>query len=663
MRGPATCSVRGFVLSLRSCPRSRSDRASLFVRLTRHALPPLFLGLLLLACSATAALAQPADPFDADKKAEPKKLTGSVQRVTLFRGQAMVTRAIEVVGQAGPVEVVVTGLPDRVLPDSLFAEAGAGIEVRAVRYRREIVGKEPRDEVRKLDEQIESTNQAIAFAQSKTEVLGKRTKFLDTMEGFAADAAKADLAKGVLDADALQKLSKFSFTQRDEIAKELLDLNTKTAELRKELSTLQRQRSELTGRSSQQLVHEAILFLHKHNEGKEPVELSYLVGGCGWSPSYNIRANEDGDKATIEYSAVIQQMTGEHWNGVKLTLSTATPSLSAQGPGLAIFEVALTRPRPGQAPPQVVQSEQRSSQQGGVALQQLKAITQRQMAANSDYGSNWMQRDNLNSMWAINRAANDWQEQELTRSVDILRSFQRQQTQGEGPSFDYELPTRVSLASRNDQQMVRILQNELDSKIVHVAIPVLSPYVYRQAEMTNTSGIDLMRGPINVYLGNRFVGRAELDSVARGQGFVVGFGADSQLRTKRELIDRNDEQQGGNRKLALSYRLTIENYQDRDVDVRLYDRRPYVSRSTDIKVEVTSKTTMSQDELYVRDEAPKGILRWDLKAPAKTSGAKATAVNYTYTLEFDRSLSVTTPRADERQQADFEQMQMRRLKK
>ena len=65
--------------------------------------------------------------------AGPQEVPGTVTEVTLYRGQAMVTRTIPLEGPAGGVEIVVGDLPEQVVADSLFAEGGEGIEVRAVR--------------------------------------------------------------------------------------------------------------------------------------------------------------------------------------------------------------------------------------------------------------------------------------------------------------------------------------------------------------------------------------------------------------------------------------------------------------------------------------------------------------------------------------------------
>ena len=55
------------------------------------------------------------------------------------------------------------------------------------------------------------------------------------------------------------------------------------------------------------------------------MKVRYLVEAASWSPSYNIRADAARKSATVEYQASIEQMSGEDWNDVTMTLSTATP--------------------------------------------------------------------------------------------------------------------------------------------------------------------------------------------------------------------------------------------------------------------------------------------------------------------------------------------------
>ena len=80
---------------------------------------------------------------------------GRVEAVTVYRGQALVTRVIEVDLGGGTTELVVTELPERIVAGSLYATAEGDTTVRAVSFRSRAVEQEPRPEVRELQDQIE----------------------------------------------------------------------------------------------------------------------------------------------------------------------------------------------------------------------------------------------------------------------------------------------------------------------------------------------------------------------------------------------------------------------------------------------------------------------------------------------------------------------------
>ncbi|MCH7727820.1 MAG: mucoidy inhibitor MuiA family protein, partial [Planctomycetes bacterium] len=545
---------------------------------------------------------------------EAKNVASRVESVTLYRGQALVTRRVDFEVAKESVEVVVPDLPEDVVNDSLFAEGNEAVEIRAVRFRSRAVGEAPREEVRKLDEQIEVLTDQVALNQQTQQLLAKRTAYLDKLEGFVAPTAKLEASKGVLNADSLMQLTEFTFKQRADIAVESVDAMKESRELQKQLSLLQRQRAALTT-GTNRTVRDAVLYLESKAAGKQSVNLSYLVNGCGWSPSYTYRADEQRMEVRVEYNALIQQMSGEDWKDVDLTLSTASPALSSAGPGLAPFNVALTSQPSGEGAAKVIDS--------------LSMLRGQQRLALQSYQNALGRLDNLKVNWDINALANAFQCQELIAGKDALGAFLATPSQGQEPSLSYRLGSKVNLASRSDQQMVRILQTGLESQFYYVATPVLTSYVYREAELTNTSQEDLLGGPITVYLDGRFVGRSEIGTVARGQKFVVGFGADPQVRARRELADKTEKVQGGNRELAFEYRLVTENYKDEAVNVRVFDRLPHSNQSDDIRVTLGDLSTeLSKDVLYARVERPKGILRWDAEVPGGASAEKAHLIEY-----------------------------------
>ena len=588
--------------------------------------------------------------------ADQTKVKSKVASVTLYRNQALVTRTLMLDGAAGVRELVVEDLPENIQPASLFAEGGEKVEVRAVRFRTRASGESPRKEVREIEEKLRTNKQNIQLVQKKTQLLKKRTAYLDKMETFSAKTATADLDRGVLDAEALEKLTTFSFEQRTKIVEQEVALENESYLLTQEQQLLSRQLNEITNGAAK-TIRGAVLYVEKADAGEYELKLNYLVNNCGWSPTYTVRAGGGADSAGVEYNGLIQQMSGEDWSAVELTLSTASPALSAAGPGLAPFRVSLAS---AVSPSKATKSDQ---MRGGQVMIQgkakdIKALIseqKQQMFLNMNAIS---LKDNFDTSWGLNEKINQFACAQL---VSDGISFSKNQIVGSAqPSFHYKLKSPVSLPSRNNRQIVRILQTELPSKFYHVATPVLTSYVYREAELANDSQTDLLAGPITVYLDDRFVGRGEIPTVARGQEFVVGFGADSQLRTRRELVSKTNGINGGNRETKVRYRLLVENYKETETEIRLVDRMPITSDTDNLRVTLLpTETELSDDESYSRIERTKGILRWDTKVAARATGASAHEIEYGFTMEHSRNYMVSLPQnlARQQQEEEFEQLQ------
>ncbi len=610
-------------------------------------------------------------------------LEGRVTHVTLYRGQALVTREINVEGDAGSHEIVVGNLPEQITPASLFAEGNEQVEVRAVRFRSRAVGEQPREEIRRLDEELAELEQQRDLVQKQPQLLAQQTRYLDQLEKFVAVTANIELSRGVLDAEALERISKFSFEHRERIARKEVELKQQMQELNKQIGLVQRKRAELT-QGAARTEREAVLFLQKHAAGNHAdggatVRLNYLVRSCGWSPIYAMRASADRKQVRVEYNALIHQLSGEDWADVVLTLSTASPTLSAARPGLAPFHVQLSAAVAANAPPgssggggyggvssplNADIDTDRSGKSKGAVQKEMKGLKSRRSKYAQQVGQIANFRENTALSWSMNDVASGLQRLELMADPDAMRILRDgSNDEGDGPSLSYQLTGTVSLASRSDQQMVRIMRTDLDSQFYHVATPLLTSYVFREAELRNDSDKDLLAGPMTVYLDDRFVGQGEISTVARGQTFVVGFGADPQLRARRELVEKEENVQGGNREIHFTYRLVIENFTEHPANVQLLDRVPHSERTEDIRVTLGEiSDPLSEDKLYVRRERPMGLLRWEVDIPASAAGADARLIEYQVKVEYDRQFQITLP-SNKQLQEDFERLQRSRQKR
>ncbi len=562
----------------------------------------------------------------------PAPVSGTVTNVTAYRGQAMVTRSVPVGKGKGLMDVVVSGLPEQVFGGSLFADGGQGVEVRAVRYRTRVVGRDVSKEAASLQQALEDIAMRKRENAALTQLATQQLAYLDKLDNFMAPTATVEMSKGVLNAETIEKLTKFSFEKRAEVTKARLALTESLVKLTREEQDTQRKLQMLGGGDSR-IEREAVVFVDKRVENETTLSLSYLVGAVNWRPNYNMRAESGKSNVKVEYSALVNQMSGEDWSGVELTLSTASPALIARGATLMPLYISLVeRGSNPQAPQDAQAYKQRRSD-----LKKEQQENARSGAANKPSSSPADDRaQNEEVEKSLNRIADEMQAMELAASGDVWK----QRDEAEGVSVEYKLPGATGLASRNDTQLVKIADLNLKAEFAFIGTPVLSDYVYLEAEAKNESETVLLEGAYTAYLDGRFVGRSVIPLVGRGESFGVGFGIDSQLRVSRELVEKKDEIKGGNRVVSFKYRLSVSNYKSGDVAIRLLERMPAAPRA-DIRINlVETNTELSKDRLYLRDQRNKGLLRWDITVAKGSTGADTKEVTYTYNMEYDKQMEV-----------------------
>ncbi|MHC4442093.1 MAG: mucoidy inhibitor MuiA family protein [Planctomycetota bacterium] len=595
--------------------------------------------------------------FSAVGAAEAVEVAGKVDAVTVYRGQAVVTRLIELAGPAGLREVVVSDLPEHVVPGSIHAESADGVEVRSVRYRVRPVRQDVREEVRKLDEQIRQVQDELQANERHRQLIAEQKAYLAKLEQFVAATANVELTKGVLNAETLKDLSSFQYEQRTQLTEEELKLQLQQRDLTEKQELLQRKRNEITG-SSSRTAREAVVFVNLRGADGGQLRLRYLVERATWSPSYNIRSGGDGQQVLVEYNASIQQMSGEDWTDVSMTLSTATPTLVAKAPVLTPMKIALAPISTEQAGTGVMSMSRYEEERIKLMEQKKQADQKRRSRPKSaskkprkgagqqvdlffadaiSGGSLTVQAD-----IELNQLANEIQSLDFMNLESIKRNQSPSRPKvNEGITVTYSLASRTSLPSRSDRQLIQIASLPMKGQFYKVASPVLTNYVYEEASVSNASNMVLLAGPVSTYLADQFVGHGAIPTVAVGEKFTVGFGIDSSLRATRELVEKDEDVQGGNRIVKFTYRLALENFGSDAAVVRLLDRLPQ-AKETDIKLTLVSPgRELSEDPDYRHNGHKKGILRWEIEVPTDAVGPEAASIEYQFRLEYDKQMAVT----------------------
>ncbi len=566
-----------------------------------------------------------------------KETTSRIVSVTVYRTNALITREVDVPEGIGTFELEIKGLPHAVQHESLYSEALNGTRILATRSRTRVVAEDTREEVRTLQNKLKELQAISDRMQSEITTLEQNMQTLTKLEAFTAATLQQITDKGLMNSEATIKLAEFIMNTRKQRAADVVTLKQQKATNQEQIDFTQRQLKTVSTRGGR-TENDAIIVVDKVGQAATKVRLNYLVTNATWNPQYKLRAQKMTEPVQLEYLAAVAQDTGEDWNNVQLILSTAQPMLNAAPPSLKKLEVTVAPVITTRVP-----APQTAGQAGPVNYKQLEMQSQQLRGkAQMEYNANraWDATKSINDaaaleQWCDIAMLRDQEPQRLEEQDDQSTSFK------EGPTVTYTLASRLSIPSRQDEQVLQITRIDLAPDFYYKAVPVLTSHVYRQANLVNKSDYVLLPGEATMYFGTDFVGRTALPLVAIGEQFTAGFGVDPQLQVQRRLIDKSKTMQGGNQVQRFDYRILVNSYKAQAIKLQVWDRLPY-SENQNVAVTLVNQTPdLSKDPLYLREERTKNLLRWDVTVDPNTNGEKALAINYQFKVELDRQMQLS----------------------
>jgi hypothetical protein len=578
--------------------------------------------------------------------AEPMTTTGTISSVIVYRGQAMITRTLDLDLPQGNSEVIVSGLPEKLLPDSLFTQSPPNIAVISVRYREKDIKIDAGPEIQQIDAKIDEILKNVRHAEQTIQLARENINSLGRLENYNITASAADLNRGLLQADPMKTLAEYVLTKRAEYSKTITEQEDAINDLHKEEGSLRQKRQELlAGKSRRE--REAVLSINKTDAAKGAIELRYMISDASWTPQYNLRANSTAQNVIIEQNAIIHQASGEDWTNVAMTLSTAQPTLVAASPMLDPMMITIAPPPVAVSKP-VAYKKDMSQQQNQPAVAGREAESLSYVDRTDDYRQLLSKRSEeakkgKAGQFALNSIAVSNQLMEVMADADKVKEFKREAARvarTEGVSVSYIIPGRLTLPSRSDQQLVTITTATTKIAFTHIATPLLTDYVYVQGELTNDSGKIFLPGQTAMYRDNEFVGNGSMELVTAGEKFTMGFGVDSQVQVRRELEDKKSDIGWRTRSDRSLYRIAISNYRSTPVTLQLFDRIPF-TENPDVRIELAEPSiALSKDADYLRIARKKCILRWDLKLAPNTIDGKATVITYSVLMEYPSGMQI-----------------------
>ena len=494
--------------------------------------------LLLLLCSSVSALAE----------THALSAASRIGAVTVYADRAQVTRNCSLALKAGTNLVSFDALPLLMAEDSLRAEgSGAGrARIAGITVKTVFLERLQEKQIQELEQEVLALNRKLESIEARRKALAAQRAFIDSIRVGWSERISKDLGLGKPSSAELGEAAKFVGDGIDKIEEGLYDAQAAKKPLQDRIAALQKELEQARGNRHKE-VRSVEVAIEADRDMEFALTLSYLVAEAHWEPNYDVRLGADGTSAELTYRAQVWQKSGEDWPRVKLSLSSARPEAGGAPPELTPWQVSLYEPP-------------RPMPMGGRAFKSALAPAPAPVTMEAQ---------------VLAGASSD----QMERALPMTARVDEGQT-----SVLFNVPQPVDVPADGTRATSVIALDKVPVAAEFVSVPKLSPRVYLKSEVTNRTVYPLLAGQVNIFNDTVFTGKSYLKTVAAGEKFDLFFGADDQLKVKREVAEVRKKAGllGSNR---LSYRCSVElaNFKRRAVTVSLLDQLP-LAGNAEIKV-------------------------------------------------------------------------------
>jgi len=429
-----------------------------------------------------------------------------------------------------------------------------GVEIKPV-----FLEQAAQQKVKELEEKYAKLDGDITALNDHLAVLDQKKEFLKAIGAKTTESISDKLAIQRPSVAEWGQMLKFMGQSLDSINQEYRQTSEEKMKLDNQKNIISYQLSTAKGSRPRQ-EKSALIDLAVHKGGMLTLAVTYTINGAAWTPLYDIRVNSDTKEAELTYMAMISQSTGEDWNDVKLTLSTARPVAMASLPGLATWGLDVKKPQEGYS---------------GMDMLLSQPAIQHRLSAQE-----------------VNRVQ---AETSIVSNIGISATFQ--------------IIQKATVASDNTPQKVTINVIKLKGEMDHYAIPKRSENVYLKAKVKNDSEMPLLAGKTNIFFDGDFISASAITSVVPSESFELFLGIDQGMKIKRELVTKFTDETGfsnSKERAAYEYKITAENLRKTEEKLTILDQYP-VSRNEDIEVNLKSVVPPINS---LPGDQEKGFLRW-----------------------------------------------------
>lgn len=514
-----------------------------------------------------------------------------IDRVTVYRQGAVVTRVATVTVPAGSQRLIFRNLPADVDASTLQVNVGNGAlllgDIEVVRVNEANFVSEPERELRR---RIEETDDQETVLKDEVASAENQLKLLDSLASNPTGSAN----KAGVDATNLAAVLAAMSTGESGARRRVREANLQLRTLARQKQQLQADLAKVATKSRQSTELRAAVLASAAVTAE--VAVSYTVSDAGWSWIYQARLDTTKRHLVLDRQGSVTQGTGEDWSNVDLTLTTAVPNEDLSTPVLGPLFVDLQP------------LERQFAPRGGVALNASAA------AANSE---------------------------SALQEVAVTGARRNAQVNSTDYVADYKVPSRVSVLADRQGRLFPVGENAFDVDLVARVVPSAGHEAHLEAVFKYSESLPIEAGQLQLYRDGAYVGEADTPAFLPGAQVRMPFGVDERLH----VSIRDEATQSGEKGLLgrqtskeTRQRIDITNHHPVVMAVEVVDRIP-VSKNEDVHIQILKGAT----DPSIKDlDGNAGVWLWKLALQPQ----QTVTVHQAYAIEFPtgRQLQETSER-------------------
>lgn len=504
------------------------------------------------------------------------KATSRIEAATVYPAGAEVTRVGRLTMEGGEHVILFTDLPAQAVSGSIRVEGRAtgALQIGSVDTRRVSVPRTDEaiaaTERKRIEDEIERLKDERAVLQAAVEAAQAQKALVNNLAQLPTQTPSPHAAASQPEWSQLFTL----IGQRAAEAQEtILEAQIKMRETDRQIADLTRKLSTLAPAPEQRT--EVKVFVNAAGALDADLIIRYQVGAASWTPFYDARlatgTRDQAPRLQLVRRASIQQRTGENWDDVQLSLSTARPSAGSAAPDL--------RPMTVDYAPDVAQPRAREPQSGAERGPRLDSL--------------------LAAPTAEKLQAGRYAAEERPATIEA-QPFQAV----------YAIAGRSAVPSTGEMKRVQIDDMALDPTLTVRTVPKAEAKAYLYAKLTMAAGTPVLPGPVALFRDSIFVGNGRLPLLAPGEEHELGFGVDDMIRVRHAIAEQTRGESGlisTSKTDVRNYRITVKNLHQRPIQLRVFDQIP-VSQNEAIKIDLLVRTQPTRRNV----DDKRGVLAWDM---------------------------------------------------